>query len=278
MATSRHLVIGTETAEWVVPSGVTALSIQAVLNSRNGSNKLQATVAGDAVIFFQSGGKSIREYYIPEQDTTFRSSGLQVLAPQVLQESPAVDFDFVSAPQGRIIVVRDDGIAVALLLDKSMGVMAWSRIVLGSGYIRSCATAPGSNGYDDVYFAVEDRDDGNYYLERLREDGEEYRDGHTIGGEDGTPYRSFVKSMPLVTDGTERQKVVKQLAVRFLESWFPKVRIEPGAETTITGDAEPYTGVKKFPVAGGFDRDVFFSFSIEDDRPCTILTVNAGVE
>jgi hypothetical protein len=55
LAQNKNLLVGTETAEWVIPSGTTATNVQAVLNSRYGSDKIQATTVGDAMCFFQSG-------------------------------------------------------------------------------------------------------------------------------------------------------------------------------------------------------------------------------
>jgi hypothetical protein len=276
LVSAKYLVAGTETSEWVVPPGVSATSVQAVLNSRNGSADIQGTAIGDAVVFFQAGKRSVREYYIAEQDDRFRSNNLAMMAPQMLSESPAVDFDFVSAPYTRLIVVREDGSAVCLLYERNAGVFAWSRLVLSSGKIRSCATAPAANGYDDIYLAVETTG-GSFYLERLREPTATsvYRDGHQNGA-GGTGYEAVMESMPVVTAGGERPKRIAQIAIRFKESFFPVVEALPGeARQVITGRTEPYTGVVKLPFPGAFDRDVFFRLVAGQDAPCTILSVNA---
>jgi hypothetical protein len=87
LAMNKHLLIGTETAEWIVPSGVNAVNIQAALNSRYGSGRIQGTAVGDATIFFQAGKKGLVEYYIPQQDNNFRANNMAGLAPQMLRES-----------------------------------------------------------------------------------------------------------------------------------------------------------------------------------------------
>jgi hypothetical protein len=275
LANLRNLIIGTETAEWLVPAGVNATNTQAVINSRNGSADMQATGVGDGLVFFKAGRKAIQEYAYPAGNETFVTNDLAVLAPQMLQESPAVDYDFISAPYTKIIVVRADGTAALLLYDKSAGVMAWSRIRLGSGEIKSCATVMGSGGYDDIYFAV--KDGGAYYLEQLAEEAGPWRDGWT--GTGGKPVKAVMTSMPVIADDPYGKKRITSLTVRFLGSSLPVLTALPGGRRQIiTGITEPYTGIYKTPFPSGYDRDVFFELSHDGDGPCVILAVNAEVQ
>jgi hypothetical protein len=272
LANLRNLIIGTETAEWLVPAGVNATGIQAVINSRNGSADIQATSVGDGLVFFKAGRKAIAEYAYPAGNETFVTNDLAVLAPQMLQESPAADYDFISAPYNKVIVARADGAAALLLYDKSAGVMAWSRIRLGSGDIRSCATAKGSSGYDDIYFAV--KNGGSYYLERLEEDSGPWRDG---GG--SYPVKARMTSMPVIAGEPFSKKRITSLAIRFLNSSLPVLTALPGGQRqVITGIAAPYTGIYKTPFPSGYDRDVFFDLTHDGDGPCVILAVNAEVQ
>jgi hypothetical protein len=161
---NKHLIIGTESAEWIIPSGVHATGIQAVLNSRYGSNKIQPAVAGDAVCFFRAGGKSVLEYGIPLQDSYMRASDLALLDKEALAESPAADFDFVSAPYTRLFIVREDGTVVTFLRGGETGVFAWARFRT-EGEAVSVAAAPGPSGYDDVFIMV--KIGSAFFLERF---------------------------------------------------------------------------------------------------------------
>jgi hypothetical protein len=163
---NKNLLIGTETAEWIIPAGVNATNAQAILNSRYGSDKIQGTAVGDAMCFIQSGRKALVEYYIPQQDNNFRANNMAMLSKNMLHESPAFDFDFISAPYTKIFVSREDGALVCLLYERGTGTFAWGRI-LTDGFIRSVATLPGESGYDEVYMIVE-RTEG-VFLERLDE-------------------------------------------------------------------------------------------------------------
>jgi hypothetical protein len=171
---NKNLLIGTETAEWVVPAGVSAVNTQAVLNSRHGSDRIQGAALGDAFCFFQAGRKALVEYYIPQQDTNFRANNMAMLSPGMLHESPATGFDFASAPYTRLFVPREDGTAVCLLYERGAGVFAWGRIIT-AGAFKSVAVLPGQSGYDEAFFIVER--DGAFFLERLDERGRVYLDG-----------------------------------------------------------------------------------------------------
>jgi hypothetical protein len=262
LAQNKHLIAGTETGEWLIPSGVTAVNIVATLNSRYGSDRIQATAIGDALCFFQTGKKALIEYYIPQQDANFRANNMAMLSKDMLHESPAFDFDFISAPYTKIFVSREDGTLVCLLYERTTGTFAWSRITTG-GTIRSVAAVPGDEGYDDVYLIVERS--GVPFLERLSDrirerpdsDAEVFLDsykrwnngpkgytaeavvydetddriydqsqppipGHTMWI--GYPYTSRVRSMPVLANDRMRQNNIKTLDIRFSDSFMPKVR------------------------------------------------------
>ncbi|MDR3123212.1 MAG: hypothetical protein LBU16_05485, partial [Treponema sp.] len=251
----------TETAEWVIPAGTNATNVQAILNSRYGSEKIQATSVGDAMCFFQTGGRALVEYYIPQQDNNFRANNMAMLSKNMLHESAAFDFDFISAPYTKLFISRKDGIVVALLYERGTGTFAWGRIRTG-GNIKSVATVPGESGYDDVYLIVER--EGAYFLEMLAErrrsidspDAEVFLDSYTawtgsaagygtdavvydetdnkvypttqspIAGHTmwiGYPYTSRVRSMPVLANDRMKQNNIKSLSIRFTDSFLPQV-------------------------------------------------------
>jgi hypothetical protein len=309
---NRNLIIGTESSEWIIPSGVTATTIQTMMLSRHGSADLQGISIGEALIFFAEGKKAVREYYYESANEVFRSNNLAMFAPQMLHESPATDFDYVNNPYTRLIVTRADGKMVVLLYEKNTGTMAWGRYELGSGAVRSCATVPGHNGFDDVYIAVERQ--GTYYLERIEESAEVYLDGYqaytlTVAGQYagtdaviydytdhkqyaleaadipaghqvviGFPYSSCMQSLPVIAGTANGQKRITAVLFRFKDSWFPVITAVPAArEEHVTGHNEPFTGVIKVPFPGDYDRDVKYILTTDKPEPCTALTVNVEV-
>jgi len=176
LTVNKGLIVGTETGEWIIPPGVSAINVQAVRNSSYGSDKVQGTAIGDAACFFQAGKKSLVEYYIPQQDNNFRANNMAVLSPEMLTESGALEFDFVLSPHANFFITREDGKVVTLLYDRSLGVFAWTRRT-GAGEVKSLAVVPGASGYDDVFLLVEYLN--GCYLERFDYDGKVFLDSFT---------------------------------------------------------------------------------------------------
>jgi len=312
MVQNKNLIVGTESAEYVIPSNISAVNPSAFLNSFYGSSKIQASSAGDAVMFFRDGQRGLVEYHIPEADNYFRTNDLLSMAPQMLRESEAADFDVVTMPYTKLVITRKDGTLAVLLYDRSFGIFAWMRISLGSGEARSLAVVPGKSGYDEVYLLVEK--DGGYCLELLEHGGKVYldsykqwdgdRSGYTneavIWDEDapekvynvtgelpaasvkrwiGYPYTSRVKSMPILANNKMKPTVIKNLLIRFHESFLPKMKSYPNkvVDQISTMEPIPFTGIKKAPFPGVYDRDVMFEFIHEKPNRCSILAINAEV-
>ena len=311
MVQNKNIIVGTESAEYVIPSNINAVNVSAFLNSFYGSSKMQASSAGDAVLFFRDGQKGLVEYHIPEADSYFRTNDLMMMSPQMLSESEAVDFDVVTMPHTMLVVTRADGKLATLLYDRSFGVFAWGRVALGSGNAKSLAVIPGKSGYDDIYLLVEK--DANCCLELLEEGGKAYLDsykqwdGNRTGYADdaviydeaenkvypltgelpeasekrfiGYPYTSRIKSMPIITNNKMKPCVIKNLLVRFADSYEPKIKSYPGGHVDVFffEKKAPYTGVEKIMFPGSWDRDVMFEFFHEKPTRCKILSIYAEV-
>jgi hypothetical protein len=308
MAQNKALVIGTETAEWVVPKDADAMNVCAILNSRYGGDRIQAATVGDAAVFFQSGKKSLVEYYIPQQDNNFRANNMAMLSDRMLRESPAAGMDFISTPYAKIFIVREDGAAVALLYERGTGTFAWGRVAT-AGAMLSVASIPGPAGYDDIYLVV--GREGGFFLEALREDSAVYLDSYrqwdgdaegyagnaVVYGEAegkafplggplppagpgrwiGYPYASRARSMPVLANGRMKQNNIKSLSVRFLDSFMPDVKSLPNGKVDAIPHEEPYTGIWRIPFPGVWDHDAMFEFIHEKPGRCAILAINAEV-
>jgi hypothetical protein len=310
LAMNKGIIVGTETAEWIIPPGVTALDARAEINSRYGSDHIQGTAVNDATCFFQTGKKALVEYYIPQQDNNFRANNMAALSPQLLGESPVVEFDFIRAPYTRLCVTREDGAVVTLLYERSTGTFAWGRITTRGGIV-SVSALPGTDGNDDVYLAVER--DGSHFLEVLTEASGVYLDsfrewdGNTDGYAGGAliydetegktwpvteapaastaerrrwigyPYASRARSMPILANDRMKPNNIKTLLVRFLDSFMPRIQSLPNGATDTIPHKEPFSGVARVPFPGVWDTDVMFEFVHERPTRCAILAINAEV-
>ena len=291
LASNQYLTIGTESSVWSVPSTVSALSIAAQMNGRYGSDGIQAHCVDTAVIFFSQGLKGIREYYYNAEKEAFQTNNIALQAEQMLTESAAVDFDFLTNPYNRIMIVRADGTAVCLLYDKNNGVMGWTRIESEYGAIKSCAVTRGDDESDLTYFSVKEGD--KYYLELLDplqkvylDSWKEYEEGDednytsdAVKTEDGKyigyKFESKVTSLPIIASDPTAKKRIVNLLVRFLDSYMPVMECTDSDTEYFTDIEEPYSGIAQIDYPGVTDRDVTFTISIDDPKCCNILAVNA---
>lgn len=334
LASSNHLVIGTESSCYVMSANSSASGQTVVMNGRHGTDDLQATVVDRAVIYFAQGKRGIREFYWNNDEEAFKSNDLALICPEMLSESAAVDFDFMTNPYARLLVTRYDGTLVSMLYEKNSGVMAWSRTVLGgSGKIRSLAVIRGDGGSDIIYFCVMRlQSDGTaaYFMEKLDMmpethvipeeklylDGRCAFDGSATGWDDGAViynatkgrvftageymkaqaalkhmlfvqgddacigwrFESLVKSMPVVNNDVSAKKRITKLLIRFYNSWKPVLKVEGRADETFTDFQEPFSGIKGIVYPGTSERDVFFTLSCSDIKPCTVLSVDAVLD
>jgi len=289
LAVNKGIIVGTETAEWIIPPGIHAANVQAVLNSRYGSDGIQGTAIGDATCFFQTGKKAMVEYYIPQQDNNFRANNMALVSENMLRESPVKEFDFISSPYTKLFITREDGIAVTLLYERSTGTFAWGRITT-EGRILSAAVLPGVNGYDEIYLLVKRGD--YFFLEALREDTNIYLDSYvkspvslseydfgviSYDGYAGYPYASRVKSMPILANDKMKPNNIKNILIRFQDSYMPNVKAYPNEKTDVITCGEPYTGIWKTLFPGTWDRDVMFELIHDKPTRCKILSINAEV-
>lgn len=313
ITSSKDLIIGTESSEWVMSESSNAQKIQVQLQSRYGVSNKQASLIGRSVIYIGQGGRTLRDYIYDYQEKTYKSIDLTQAASHLLSESAAIDFDYTNTPSPKIFLTRKDGVVCVLSYDRNTGIAAWSRLLLASGKVKNIATVPSSDGYDAIYFAVEKND--TIYLERLKDEINEqsvYLDGFSkftketiqesykeasvyISKEKklyrldelpdsykdftqqmyiGYPYKSIIESLPVINSSENNQKRIVNLSIRFLNSYLPLVSQSGTSEQTIYKE-EPFSGVENVPVVGGFDRDVFFKLCMEKPEACTVLTVNA---
>lgn len=168
MAPGVNLVVGTATSEWIIPQGVTALEPAAILQTRYGSSPVQGRLFNQSILFFQSGGKRLREYIYLDQNAAYQSPEVTFLSEHILSSTGStngiVAMDFSQSWQPMVYCVRYDGTMAVLVYSREYGVSAWCRFVI-SGTIVSVAVIVDNDGIDNVYVATVRG--GVYYIERL---------------------------------------------------------------------------------------------------------------
>lgn len=314
LSSGRYLAAGTESSIWSVDPNSNATQINAVMQGRYGSDDLQGQAVATAQIYFAQGKKGIREFYYDSGAQAFQTNNIAIMAEQMLEESPVVDFDYVTNPYNRLLCLRADGVIAELLYDKNNGVMGWSRNKRSAGNIKNVAVTRGSDQYDFNFYVVED--DGNYYIEIAdnnqkvyldswsiyQKNAEDPTEGYTSGAvlynentkEEcdafnipvgfitskhdvvyiGYKFESRIKSLPVLANDSTGKKRIAYLLVRFLNSALPVMKCDE-KEETFSGKTEPYSGILKMTYPGIYDRDVTFEIITDKAQDVVILSVNA---
>lgn len=320
MSSNRFLAIGTESSIWSVDPGINALQINAAMQGRYGSDEIQGMAVETATVYFAQGCKGIREFYYNGQQEAFQTNNIAILADHILRESKVVDFDYMTNPYSRLLVVRYDGVCAQMLYDKTNGIMAWSRIALENGRIRSCAVTRGDDENDLVFFVVQEGTgvEAEYFLELFDLGDEVYLDSRKIynpesllplDGYDedkailfnqtqnktcnandipndfiaendvvyvGYKLRSYIKSMPVLSNDVTARKRISALQVRFLNSYMPVMKCtDLPDEKFTTVQSVPYSGIARINMPGITDHDVYFELEAEQPEAVNILSVDA---
>lgn len=315
LSSNRFLAIGTESSIWSIDPGINALSINAIMQGRYGSDEIQGQAVETATVYFAQGKKGIREFYYDGQSDAFRTNNIALVADHILRESPVKDFDYMTNPYSRLLVVRNDGVCAQMLYDKTNGIMAWSRIVMTHGKIQSCAVTRGDDENDFIFFVVKQGSGQNekYFLEVLdfgkavyldswklyANVSTDYEDGAVlfnattgktcayddipegfISVEDvvyiGYLFSSYIKSMPVVSGDASHRKRITALYVRFLESYMPVMKCTDLADEKFTTvKTLPYSGIAKITYPGITDHDVYFELIADKPEAVNILSVDA---
>lgn len=315
LSSNRFLAVGTESSIWSIDPGINALSINAIMQGRYGSDDIQGQAVETATVYFAQGKKGIREFYWDGQSEAFRTNNIALLADHILRESAVIDFDYMTNPYSRLLIVRADGVLAEMLYDKTNGIMAWSRIIHGKCSFRNCAVSRGDDENDLIFVVT--KDDNKYFLEVLDLGAELYLDswkvydagaenpayGYTDGAVlfnqtknitcpyDSIPagfidtgdvvyigylFKSYIKSMPVIgRDPSQRQRIT-HLLVRFLNSYRPVMKIPGLADEKFSSISEvPYSGIAKVTYPGQTDYDRSFELEAGETKPVNILSVDA---
>ena len=149
------LIIGTFSAEWLLPPDATALNIQPTRRSGFGSAYIQALMFQDAPIFTKGTlSKAVMvEYAYLAQSAVLQSVNLSFGADHML-ENGVTQIAAMKNPQPTLFAVTNGELA-CLLYDKAYGVIAWYHMTTNgtTSDIESVCVVPGTTD-DEVYVSV----------------------------------------------------------------------------------------------------------------------------
>ncbi|MEO1020439.1 MAG: hypothetical protein AAFY56_22525, partial [Pseudomonadota bacterium] len=159
----RRLQIFTNKGEWVVTGNpITPTTTAVDLQTRVGSyskRRLNPIDVDGATLFVGAGGRDLREFLYSESEQAYQSADLALLSRHLMREPRDLCFD---SRNRLVLIVREDGGAALISIDRNSNVIAWSRMAI-RGQIIACTTHQGA-----IYILSEY--DGRTVLEQLDAD------------------------------------------------------------------------------------------------------------
>ncbi len=156
MASQDGLIIGTEGDEWLLDGNdraITPNNVRTKRQSRYGSARIQALMAGSTVLFIQRGGLALREYIFQWEQQNFVAPDVSQLA-QHLFHGGVRSFAYSQNPEQLIWVVTQDGRLLTCTYRREEKVIAWAEHPT-AGKVESVSVVHGEAASgDEVWFVV----------------------------------------------------------------------------------------------------------------------------
>lgn len=290
LASRGDLLIFTAGGEWSAKAGAktdvfTPSSIVITPSGYRGSSDLLPLDVGNATLFVQRDGRTVRSLGYSLEMDNYTSSDLSIMAEHLFQNTSVRRWAYQQAPWSIVWTVMADGRLLALTLNQEHQVAGWGRHDLGGQVVDACSIPGAGAGQDDVYFAV--RRGSGVVVERLgrRSDSSSESLWKDAGQH---PVRSAVELLEWEqqVNGTlqGRHKGMSVLTLRVYTTGklragvrtennqsLDAVRFPPGAGVVYTGDL-------RIELPGGMGRMCRLRIEHDEPSPVTILGVFPEVD
>lgn len=137
MASKKSLLIGTAGGEWSVAGAgdepITPANIRASMTSTHGSNGIQAAPVSESVLFFQRGGKKMREMAYNWEADSYVAPDMTILNPSVTGGGiTAVGYQ--QSPDSLLWCVRSDGYMPVFSYERKEQITGWTRLITDGAF------------------------------------------------------------------------------------------------------------------------------------------------
>lgn len=159
---ARVLLIGGDLTEYRVASGISALSVDAKVQTFYGSSGPHAIEVGYSVLFVQRNESGVRRLEFLDRIDNYFAVDLTVLSEHITKSS-IVSPTFQLNPNSILWFVRDDGELIGMTFFQELGLIGWHRHTTGAaGEYESVASIPSFDGTEDrIWVAVKRTIDGS---------------------------------------------------------------------------------------------------------------------
>ncbi|MCK5614059.1 hypothetical protein KAR91_69995 [Candidatus Pacearchaeota archaeon] len=156
------LMIGTSSSEWLVSggaSGITPSNVQVLRQSAYGSAYQQALFVADTLLFFQKGGRKLREYIYSNDNKAYLANDLTFFADHIT-ENGLIESTYQQNPDSILWTIKEDGTLIGLTYDRLNQIAGWHRHST-DGLFESVASVDGAGDEDELWFIVKRNVNGN---------------------------------------------------------------------------------------------------------------------
>jgi len=257
-------MIGTTDSEWLIlggENGITPTNVRVLRQSSYGSEYKQATFVADTLLFFQKGGRKLREYTYSNDNKAYLANDLTFFADHIT-ETGIRDIAYQLNPDSILWAVRNDGYLIGLTYNRVTQIFGWHKHQT-KGFFESVATIEGSGDEDELWVVVKREINGSTYRSI------EYFNPRSLPGQSDVVFSDMSETISIgntfnianITDGTTI-KITYTGIVDFATDDYVKINFT-GIELidrTVFQVKALHTGSKTFelysggvPVGGTFD-------------------------
>lgn len=166
----RELLALTTGGEWLIKgaeTGLTPKTVQAQVQSYNGSTRIQPIVVGNSAVYTRSRGSKVASLAYTFEDDGFSGDDLTVFASHLLRYDAITETAWQQEPDSIIWCVLEDGGLLSLTYMPEQQLVAWARHDT-DGAVESICSVP--EGTEDALYLVVRRTIGGAtkrYVERM---------------------------------------------------------------------------------------------------------------
>ncbi len=265
---SRDLMLFCDSGEWQVKpvSGntLTYKTLSSNVQSAIGCAKsLKPIEVGDEIVFAKRTCDTLLATRYNYASDGYESNDLSVMSQWMFKNNPIVQMAYRQHPDSTIECVLRDGTIASLVYMKEHEVCAWSRHILGGGWMaRGIATPKSlSGGSTDVMLVVER--DGEYALWRIRDDvpirdanpdasahicldglrtlceGETAEEGETTVAAGGATYAGYTFAAKMTTVRPEPQGSGETVQFEIKNAKDAEIRVLDSGDFTVRAEGVP---------------------------------------
>jgi len=155
MAGKDNLIVGTTSSEWLITGEggrITPTNIQVLKQSAYGSAYNQAIQVADTLLFYQKGGRKLREYMYSNNNKAYLANDLTFFADHIT--SPGIDEStYQQNPDSILWNTKTNGGLVGLTYDRLNQIAGWHRHNT-DGVFESVVAIDGHEEEDELWFVT----------------------------------------------------------------------------------------------------------------------------